>query len=127
MKNLVLILTVTALFTGCTSARLSRISRPDGRYSPAIYAAASIDFSSDRTSTLGDIAAKPDLTEAEQIYLLEVLRVTCGFSADKRDVLLALLNNPAVTDASRSKVADILPKLDLFPKDAKQVVDALVG
>jgi hypothetical protein len=114
-----------SLLAGCTSVRLSKITIPDGRYSAAIQAAATLSFSADRASTLKEIAAKPDLSEGEQIYLLEVLRITDGFSADKTHVLLSLLGNQAVTAAAKTKVAEILPKLGLFSAEGKEVADAL--
>ena len=127
MKAIPFLLISLSFLTGCVSARLARLPKPDGRYVPAIYATASASFSSDRSATLLKIAAKSDLTEAEQIYLLEVLRITGGFSDDQKNVLLALLRNGAVTPAAKKRMAEILPKLGLFSRDAKAVADALAG
>lgn len=128
MKSVAFLLIVgLSLVSGCMSARLGQLAKPEGRYTPAIYAAASVGFSSDRTATLRDIAAKGDITEAEQIYLLEVLQVTGGFSGDKKGVLLALLGNRAITDAAKKRLSEMLPGLGLFSGDAKAVADALAG
>lgn len=122
-----LLVVLLCVASGCVSARLAQLQKPDGRYSPAIYAAGSVSFSSDRSAALRDIAAKSDITEGEQIYLLEVLQITDGFSGDKKEVLLALLNNRAITNATKKRLAEILPSLGLFSSDAKVVVDALAG
>jgi hypothetical protein len=127
MKPPALLLLFLLVFTGCASARLAQLPKPDGRYAPAIYAASSVSFSADRTSTLRDIAAKSDLTEAEQLYLLDVMQVTGGFSGDVKAVLLALLKNQAVSQGAKKRVSELLPSLGLFSGDAKAVADALAG
>ena len=127
MKHAPLFLTALLFFTGCVGARLARLTQPEGRYAPAIHAAGSIGFSPDRAATLRDIAGKTDLTDAEQIYLLEVLEIAGGFSGDKKKVLLALLSNRSVTAPTRKRISEILPKLGLFSGDAKAVADALAG
>lgn len=101
-----LALIALATLVGCTTAgRVAKLPMPDDKYGAGIYAASSVGFSADRNSTLSDIAAKSDLSEAGELYLLEVLRITGGFSADKKAVLLALLSNRAVTDDVRKRVA----------------------
>jgi len=113
------------LLSSCSTNHLSKIPRPEGRYSPAIYSAGSAGFSSDRAASLRTIAAKGDLTESEQIYLVKVLKYSGGFSSDKKDVLLALLNNRSVSDFARHAVADAMPYLNLSSSDAKVVADSL--
>lgn len=127
MKNILIALITIIALAGCTSARLSKLPKPEGRYSSAIYAAGSIAFSGDRASTLRDIAAKPDITEAEQIYLVEVLQVTDGFSGDKKAVLLSLLKNKAIAEGAKKRLSELLPRLGLFSADAKEVIDALAS
>ena len=127
MKSTPLLLIILSFVTGCVSTRLAQLPKPEGQYAPAIYAAASVGFSSDRAATLRDIAGKSDITEAEQIYLLETLQITGGFSDDKKEVLLALLGNRAVTDATKRRMSEMLPRLGLFSSDAKAVADALAG
>lgn len=125
MKATGMILFALALLTGCVSARLARLTKPEGRYTPAIFAAASADFSSDRAASLRGIAAKNDLTEAEQLYLIEVLQIAGGFSSDKKEVLLALLSNDAVTAGAKKLLSETLPKFELFSDDTRAVADAL--
>ena len=127
MKSTASLIIILCFVTGCTSARLAQLPKPDGRYAPAIYAAASVGFSSDRAAALRDIATKSDITEAEQIYLLQVLQITRGFSSDQKEVLLALLGNRATTDATKKRLAEMLPRLNMFSSDAKIVAEALAG
>jgi len=86
------------LVVSCSTHQLSNIPRPEGRYAPAIYAAGSAGFSSDRAASLQMIASKSDLTESDQIYLVKVLQHSGGFSSDKKKVLLA--NNRVVEQSS---------------------------
>lgn len=125
MKPTPLLLVLLCVASGCVSARLDQVPKPEGHYAPAIRAAGSISISSERTAALSNIAAKNDISEAEQLYLLDVVRVTDGFSGDRKDVLLALLENRATTDRTKKRLAEILPSLGLFSGDAKVVVDAL--
>ena len=133
LKSILLLTITTIAIAGLTarvhsiehSIEVSKVPVPEGKYSPAIYAAASINFSDERNSALRHIARKSDITEVEQIYILEVLQVTDGFSGDKKAVLLSLLKNQSIAQSAKRKMSELLPKLGLFSDDAKEITIAL--
>ncbi len=98
-----------------------KLPKPKGRYVAAIDAASTIGFSSERAVALRDVAAKHDLSAPEQGYLVDVVRVTGGFSSDVTSILITLLRNPSVTNATRRKISGSLECLGLFSSDATKV------
>ena len=130
-QRLFLILVMGAL-VGCRvylgppmSWKTRHISKPKGNWTPAISAASDNVFSSDRNRALAVVAKNPELTQAEQTYLLAVVRKLQGFSSDTSAVLAELARNPASTDNTRSEIAALAQELSLFSSDASLVSSAL--
>jgi len=103
------------------------IQAPHGPNCAAIQTASRINFSDDRADSLGRIAASPNLTEHEQIYLIDAALENAGFSSDTADVLVTLASNPALTEAARIHLAQRLDHADLFSADLKRIADALAA
>jgi hypothetical protein len=97
-----------------------------GPHCADIELARSISSSSARSEALARIAALPDLTEHEQIFLVDTVTVSEGFSANKADVLVALAKNPALTQAARERMARQVPQADLFSSDVERISQALL-
>ncbi len=91
----------------------------------AIEVAATIQFSSDRQAALGGIAALTDLSEHEQLFLVEATIAGGGFSSDVTAVLVALARNPRLTDAARARLATLQHKASLFSSDRRLLANAL--
>jgi hypothetical protein len=91
----------------------------------AIDVAAGIPFSSDRASTLVPIAARRDLTEHEQEFLIDVTVDTGGFGSDAVEVLIVLARNPSLTPGARTHLGRRQRDVSLFPSDRKRLAAAL--
>jgi len=90
-----------------------------------IAIAAGVDFSSERSGALGSIAARPDITEHEQLFVLDALAAGDGFSSDDTAVLVALARNPALSDATRNELGRRIGDFDLYSSDRVRVATAL--
>lgn len=126
LKLFVVLPCLLVFSTSCIS--FLRDTRPDnltGRHAAAITAADSISFSDDRTSVLKTLAAKPDLTESEQIYLVNVT-TDRGFGEDQADVLVVLAKNPCLTEGARMHLAENLHRVS-FSGERERVASALAA
>ena len=129
---------------GCSSNRLSKLEKPNEKYSSEILASAR--FSPDeRSKSLQMIASKKDLSETDQLFLIDVIlaqgKFAVGFSIkinnngvqagdspeNNKLILLTLIKNEATTDKALDKIADSLHKFRLFPDDKKEILDALIS
>jgi len=86
----------------------------------------SIEYSGDRAKAQERIAALPDLTDHEQLFLVDTVLVSDGFSSDKADVMVVLAKNPALTQAARERIALRVPQADLFSSDVQRISQALL-
>jgi hypothetical protein len=111
---------------GEESSHLSR-HVAHGPHCADIALAQSIEFSGQRAEALARIAALPDLTEHEQLFLVDAATVSDGFSANKADVLVALARNPGLTQVARERMAERVPHADLFSGDVERISKALLG
>ena len=104
------------------------MSKPSahGPHCADIELARSIGFSGPRSEALSRIAALPDLNEHEQLFLVDTVTVSDGFSADKATVLVVLARNPALTQAARERIAMRVPQADLFSSDVERISQALL-
>lgn len=127
MKRFRWVLLLSLAQCGCSAHRISVVPRPDGLHYPSIFAAAAVNPARDRAAILCSIAGRNNLTPSEQIYLLDVLEDCGGTSNQKALILLELLRNPALTNATRSRVAEILPGLNLQPKHSSEVAFLLAS
>ncbi len=132
-QRLFLILVIGSL-VGCSSDvyigpsmawETRHIPKPEGTWTPAITAASDAVFSGDRNRALTIVAKNPEITEAEQTYLLAIVRKLQGFSGDTSKVLIELARNPASTDGTRTEIASLVGDLSLFSSDAAKVSAAL--
>lgn len=97
-----LLLTTTLLaVTGC----VTHPPGPHGSLCPAIEAATKIGFSDQRSQTLQRIAARPELSQHEQTYLVNAIVQKGGFSDDVANALIAVIKNPGCTDETRTLIA----------------------
>ena len=136
-KRLLIVLAAASLLTGCAGMEGWR-TKPEGKYVPAIDAASAMEGPDQRTELMVDIASQPDLSEPEQMYLIDaVVKARCSepirdalthrkrmASADATRILLALLKNPAVTQNTKQKVSNVLPKLSLSEEDIASIARA---
>jgi hypothetical protein len=139
-KILSLVLLVGVVATGCNSTDqdTARRPKPEGKYIPAIDAAAAMQGPDQRAETFSDIASQSDLTEPQQLYLASVVgearrnepiglqhpqRMT---SSDTRRVLVTLLKNPVTTRRTKQYVAEMLPTLNLSDDDQRAVTRAMM-
>ncbi len=101
---------------------------PRGECGPAcadIRAAETIEFPSDRLVVLHEIATRENLSEHEQVYLVNAICVF-GFSNDQADALITLINNPCCTATVRKYIVDHLPWCGLGTHK-KRVIQALAA
>ncbi|HZL99816.1 MAG TPA: hypothetical protein VFD43_06155 [Planctomycetota bacterium] len=87
----------------------------------------SIEFSGPRADAQKRIAALADLTEHEQLFLVDTVAVSEGFSSNKTDVLVVLARNPALTQAARERISLRVPRADLFSSDVERISQALLS
>lgn len=95
-----------------------------GPTASAIEAALTIDFPSDRLRVLGRIAAQEQLSQSEQVYLVDAVCVG-GFGDDQADVLVTLIESPCCTQQTCDHIVDRLPWCGLGGAK-ERVVDALI-
>ncbi len=128
---------ILVVLSGCMSTT-AHIAKPKGKYVAAINSSGSIDDSIKRTEILTDIAAKQDLSEAEQSYLLDFICATRkGYhilnvihfrqtsSPEVTKVLLILIENPTTTQETKLKISNMLSSLSLSKHDTKTVASKL--
>jgi hypothetical protein len=144
MKIPMLLIILALACYGCSSNRLSKLEKPNEKYSSEILASAR--FSRDeRSKALQMIASKKDLSETDQLFLIDVIlaqgKFAVGFSIkinnngvqagdspeNNKLILLTLIKNEATTDKALDKIADSLHKFRLFPDDKKEILDALIS
>jgi len=90
-----------------------------------IDSAAKLTFSSERTDLLKRVAARSDLTEADQIALIDAA-CEVGFSEHITAVMLTLARNPAFTAGGRTYMSEHVDCI-VFSSQRKQVLDVLAG
>jgi hypothetical protein len=93
----------------------------------AIDVASSISFSDDRAEALREIAVQTDLSEHEQMFLIDATVEAGGFSSDTVEVLITLAANPSLTPEARTHLGRRQHELSLFPSDRKRLATALTG
>ena len=103
------------------------IALPEGRYTGAIRAAQAVSFSEDRAQAFMAIAGKPDLEECDQHRLIYALRRDDGFSRQKTDVVIALIENPSITNSTRSMIGSSVEDLASFSSDRARIAQALAN
>jgi hypothetical protein len=112
--------TLVAAVTGCPP-------RPRGLVGPnadSIEAATTIDYPSERLKLLTKIAARDNLTPAEQIYLADAICTPGGFHRDQAAALVVLIDNPVCEPATRRHILERL-RTTRLGRDTTTVVEAL--
>lgn len=113
---------VALLAAGCI---VPHPSGPHGPACPAITDAAHIvEYPTDRLKILRRIAAQPDLSTHEQIYLVNAVMLV-GFSYDKAGTLITLIENPCCTAQTREHIRKSLKLVRMLGRDERRVIDAL--
>ena len=69
----------------------------------------------------------PELTEHEQVSLVEAAVAAGGFSGDLADILVTLAGNPSLTLAGRERIAECQEGLGLFSDDRQRLAEALAN
>lgn len=132
---LLLLLMLPLLLASCSSTAGYRgqdpsehMSRPiaHGPHCADIELARAITISSARSEALVRIAVLTDLTQHEQIFLIETVTVPEGVSTHKADVLVALAGNPALTQPARERMAVMVQQADLLSVDVERISQALL-
>lgn len=115
----VVAMTLLVLGVGC---------RPLGPDTPTMQriesAAFIIEFPNQRLDLLKRIARQPDLLPHEQIYLVNTI-MPIGFSSDRADALLNLIENPCCTPETMAHIRRSLKITRMFGKDIERVLRAL--
>lgn len=93
----------------------------------SIRAARGISSSGDRRDALIAIAQRTDLTQSEQLALVDAAANGRMASRDATQVFTALVNNPSSTIETRNTLAASLRRADLASSDRKAVTDALIA
>lgn len=128
LVGLIVVVLVTPIIGGCLVERNDRppttVLMP-GNYTAQIERAADEPLVNERGKQLRTLAAKPDLNEADQLRIIEVLLNTANSEAANRDVLVALLAAPAGTQTTRDAVARHTDALLVFDADRQAVREAL--
>jgi hypothetical protein len=98
---------------------------PRGPACPVITDAAHIvEYPNDRLKILKRIAARPQLSTHEQIYLVNTV-MAVGFSSDKAIALVTLIENPCCTAETRQHIHKSLKLARMLGRDERRVIDAL--
>ncbi len=105
--------------TGC-------VVHPRGPHGPscdAIETAAKIDLSSHRLTVLRGIAARPELSQHEQTYLVNAICYG-GVGGEHADALLTLIHNPCCMAETRRYIAKNL-QFVMYSSERRRVAEAL--
>lgn len=97
---------------------------PDTTTLMEIDAAADLSFDSGREKAFIGIASRPELSATAQVYLVKKAMGSLSFDDAKRDVLLALVNNPYFLAEGKQAVLDHLDAL-VFDSGKQQVLEAI--
>ena len=101
---------------------------PKGPHGPAcstIEAATHIlEYPSYRLATLKQIAARQDLSQHEQTYLVNAIFIG-GFSSQVAETLITLIHNPCGTDQTRQQIRAKLKFTRMLGREEKRVIGAL--
>lgn len=100
-----------------------RPKEANGPAADAIEAATTIQLSSERLEVLERIADRDDLSEPEQIYLVNAICFG-GFGGQQADALITLIRNPLCTSATRQHITKHLRSV-AFSSERKRVAEAL--
>lgn len=93
----------------------------------SIRAARGISSSGERRDALVAIAQRADLTQSEQLALVDAAANGRMASRDATRVFTAIINNPSSTIETRNTLAASLRRADLASSDRKAVTDALIA
>ena len=107
--------------TGCY---VPRPRDAKGVNADAIEAANSVDLESERLPLLEGLAQRRDLTQSEQIYLVDSI-CHAGFGGQQGPAMIALLENPACTQKTRKHIAKKL-RFIMFSDQRGAVAEALI-
>jgi hypothetical protein len=111
-----------ALVGGCWTPHPSG---PHGPVCPVIEDVSHIvEYPTDRLRILKRVAARPELSTHEQIYLVNAV-MAVGFSSDKAVALVTLIENPCCTAETRQHIRKSLKLARMLGRDERQVIDAL--
>jgi hypothetical protein len=93
----------------------------------SIRAARGIANSGERRESLISIAQRGDLTQSEQLAIVDAATTGRMASRDATQVLTAIVSNPTTTIETRNALASNLRRADLSSSDRKAVTDALIA
>ena len=113
-------------YTGCAPKKPGpRPTGEPGRYGQEIEVAAQLTWSDHKAESFQMIAMKPDLSEHDQLYLINAI-LHDGDSDDQAYTLALLVANPCLTDKARHYIVQNLHRIH-FSSDRKVVVQALIN
>jgi len=98
---------------------------PCGTACPTIESATHIlEYPSQRLSILSNVAARPDLSPHEQIYLVNAVFMG-GYSWQQANVLVTLVSNPCCTDQTGEHIRKMLKLSRLTGREERRVIEAM--
>lgn len=98
---------------------------PHGPACPTIESATHIlEYPSYRLTMLKQVAARQDLSQHEQTYLVNAIFMG-GFSSQVADTLITLIHNPCGTAETRQQIRAKLKFTRMLGRDEKRVIGAL--
>lgn len=108
-----------AITAGC----VMRPKEATGPAADAIEAALTVNLSSERLILLERIARRDDLSQVDQIYLVDAI---ChgGIGGEQADALITLINNPLCTAETRRCIASRLRHV-YYSVERRRVAEAL--
>jgi hypothetical protein len=89
-----------------------------------IDAAGKLSFDSGRVAALQNIASRPALDSAAQVHLVNAAFERLEFEASKLQVLMTLIQNPALSPAGKEAIFRQIDRLE-FDGSKRQVIDAI--
>ncbi len=102
---------------------VTRPKEAKGPAADAIEAALTVNLSSERLILLERIAGRDDLSQVDQIYLVNAI---ChgGIGGEQADALITLINNPRCTTQTRRHIASKLRHV-YYSTERRRVAEAL--
>lgn len=130
MKSLLLSLCLLML-SGCVvvsrdSTTYSRKPpKADGPNAGTIHGATHLGYMSDRARLLKDVAGRDNLTDSEQLLIIDAAARTELYLSDRSDILLTLAKNPRFAPCARNTLGEDLHQIDLYESDRVRIVEAM--
>jgi hypothetical protein len=117
-----------SLAAGLLALTVGCVAHPRGPCGPACLtiedASHIIEYPTQRLNILKRVAAQPELSTHEQVYLVNAV-FAVGYSSDKAEALITLIRNPCCTEETCQHIRRMLKWSRLLGRDERRVIEAL--